>query len=245
MNIGNIPTHILCTLYPGAFYKTPDDEYSHAGEEITLPAADGTLLSGWFYDRGEGSPLVAMYCGNGMNAGDFNFLARRDKTRSYLLINYRGYGSSEGIPSESNIVADARHCLQYARNRLNNRPGPLCLVGYSMGSAVAIQVAAVEQPAQLVLITPFDCYATVIGHEIIAEYPGIADWNSAAVAPHISCPVTIMRAKDDTIVPAASTAALVKAFLTPPVEKSYPGEHNTIMFQEGFIPDFFQQLPQP
>ena len=229
-------------LYPGTFFKDNDVEYGHKEAAITIPAPDGTRLSGWFYNRGEGAPLVAMYCGNGMNAGDFNFIAHTDKTRSYLLINYRGYGSSEGYPTESNIVADARHCLQVARGLLNNRPGPLNLVGYSLGSAVALQVAVHENPARLVLITPFDCYATVVGQEILDKHPGVADWISTDFAPRITCPVTVMRAEDDTLVPPSSTAALVRAFHTPPLEKCYPGEHGTILFQEGCIPDLRKQL---
>lgn len=229
-------------LYPGTFFKHDDVEYGHKEAAITISAPDGTRLSGWFYNRGEGTPLVAMYCGNCMNAGDFNFIAHTDKTRSYLLINYRGYGSSEGSPNETNIVADARHCLQVARSLLNNRPGPLYLVGYSLGSAVAIQVAVEENPARLVLITPFDCYATVIGQEILDETPGIADWISTAFAPRITCPVTVMRAEYDTVVPPTSTAALVRAFHAPLLEKCYPGEHGTILFEEGCLPDLMEQL---
>lgn len=236
----------LIALYPGAVFKRQDSKYGHPEAAIRIPAEDGTLLSGWFYNRGEGTPLVAMYCGNGMNAGDFNFIASRDKTRSYLLINYRGYGSSQGIPTESNIVADARHCLQYARRQLNNRPGPLFLVGYSLGSGVAIQVAAAEKPARLVLITPFDRYARVDRDGLRAKYPGLADWNSAAVAPRITCPVTIMRAEFDTIVSPDSTAVLVQAFRKPPLVLVYPSGHNDILFAPDFMKDFKQQLePEP
>ncbi len=229
-------------LYPGTVFKYSDDRYGHPEAAVSIVTEDGTRLSGWFYNRGEGSPLVVMYCGNCMNAGDFNFIAEADKTRSYLLVNYRGYGSSEGVPTESNIVADARFCLRYARGLLNNRPGPLCLVGYSLGSAVALQVAAAENPARLVLITPFDCYARVVGHHTIAENPGIADWNSLLVAPLITCPVAVMRALGDKVVSPASTAALMRAFSSPPLEKCYPGMHNNILFQPDCLPDLMQLL---
>lgn len=240
---GTIPPHyIIARLYPGCVFKNEDQEYEHAEQAITITAEDGTRLSGWFFNRGEGTPLVAMYCGNGMNAGDFHLVAREDTASSYLLINYRGYGSSEGIPGESHIVADARHCLNVARGLMNNRPGPLYLVGYSLGSGVAVQVAAAEKPDKLILITPFDKYANVIHLPEIAEYPGFADWNSAAVAPSITCPVTIMQAEHDTIVRPSSTAALVQAFSKPPEVRCYDAEHCDILFADGFLHDLIKQF---
>lgn len=240
---GTLPPYpVIARLYPGFVFKNADKEYGHSEHAITITAADGTRLSGWFYNRGEDTPLVAMYCGNGMNAGDFHLVARRDKASSYLLINYRGYGSSEGIPNEPHIVADARHCLNVARSLMNNRPGPLYLVGYSLGSGVAMQVAAAEKPSKLILITPFDNYANVIRLPEMAEYPGFADWNSAAVAPGISCPVTIMRAEHDTIVLPSSTEALVQAFPMPPEVRCYDAEHCDIFLADGFLRDLIQQL---
>lgn len=239
------PYHIITRLYPGAVFKNDDDEYGHAEQAICITTEDGTRLSGWFYNRGEGTPLVAMYCGNGMNAGDFHIVAGKDQANSYLLINYRGYGSSSGIPSEAHIIADARHCLNVARGLMNNRPGPLYLVGYSLGSGVATQVAAAEKPAKLILITPFDRYANVVHLPELAEYPGFADWNSAAMAPHITCPVTIMRAEHDTVVPPASTAALAQAFRTQPEVRCYDAEHNDIFFADGFLHDLRELLSQP
>ena len=235
-------------VYPGSTMQMKDADYGHQAHAITIPATDGTVLRGWFFNRGAETPLVAMFGGNAMNVGAFANIAAADTTRSYLLINYRGYGDSEGQPSEAAIVADARHCIAHARTQLAGSATPLYLVGFSLGSGVATQVAAAEQPDALVLICPFDSITSVACGmvPVLPRLLPIDSWNSAAHAPRITCPVTILRAQYDTIVPPDSTDALIRAFATPPTVISYPAGHNNIFSSPGFTQDLIKALcPAP
>ena len=109
----------------------------------------------------------------------------------------------------------------------------------------AIQVAAAEKTDALVLICPFDSMTEVACNQV-PFFPRILpmdSWNSASYAPGISCPVTIMRAQTDDIVPAESTDKLIQSFRTPPTIKVYPADHNTIFSCPGFTQDIMNALP--
>lgn len=228
---------VQALVYPGASIPMPDAEYGHEAQRVTIAAADGVPLRGWFFNRGAGSPLVAMYGGNAMSVGSFADIAAADTTRSYLLINYRGYGSSEGEPSEQALVADARHCLRYARLKLGGAPASVTLVGFSLGSGVATQVAAAENPDALVLICPFDSITNVACNMVplLPRLLPLDSWRSVDYAPRIRSRVSILRATHDSIVPPAGTDALIRAFrATTPTVHAFPSDHNDIFTAPGF-----------
>jgi len=242
--LGSTPSCINSLVYNGSGKHMPDLTYGHTESAIAFNANDGTTLCGWFFNRGSGSPLVVFYGGNAMNVGNFVSIAAADTSRSYLLINYRGYGNSEGEPSETRLVEDANSCIAQARV-LMGTPGPLSLVGYSLGSGVAMQVAAGKNPASLILICPFDSMTEVACNQV-PFFPRILpmdSWDSAEYAPHITCPVTIMRAQTDDIVPAESTDRLIRSFPATPTIKTYPADHNSIFSCPDFTKDILNALP--
>lgn len=232
-------------VYPGAGMEMPDSRYGCADARVEIKAQDGTALRGWFFNRGKNTPLVIFYGGNAMNVGGFADIATADESRSYLLINYRGYGNSEGEPSESAIVKDARHCLQWARTELG-APASVTLVGFSLGSGVATQVAAAENPTALILVCPFDSI-TEVACNIVPVIPRLLpldSWKSADFAPSILCPVTILRAEHDSIVPPSSTDALIRAFTaSAPTVISFPADHNDIFSAPGFDATLKKAMP--
>lgn len=231
-------------IYPGSAMEIPDASYGHPEQYVTLAAEDGTALRGWFFNRGQGSPLVALYNGNGQNVGEMLPYAAADTTRSYLLINYRGYGDSEGRPRERDMVQDARRNLAWARQQLGGAPASVCLVGFSLGSGVATQVAAAEKPDKLVLICPFDSVESVATGiiPILPRLLALDSWKSVDYAPRIHCPVTILRAAADGIVPPSHTDTLQAAFPSPPQVQSFPAGHNTIFAAPGFTDALYKAI---
>lgn len=226
-------------VYPGAAKDavTADAAFNgfYGGAPYTAyTAADGTVLRGWLLNRGAGKPLVVMYPGNGMSAGDFLPMATTDTERSYLLLNYRGYGSSEGTPSEKNLVQDARYALKQAVQQTG--ASSVALVGFSLGTGVAVQVAAQEPVQALVLICPFDSMENV-ACDIVPLLPRLFlsdTYDSAAYAPQVTCPVTVFRAEQDEIVGAARTESLIRSFGRPVTHHAIPATHNTILASPGF-----------
>ncbi|MBA4020069.1 MAG: alpha/beta hydrolase [Pirellula sp.] len=114
------------------------------GEQITFSASDGTKLSGWYLPRARPRNVVLFACGNG---GNMSYWADYFKTLQLQLdatilgFNYRGYGLSEGSPSEKGVLDDARS----ARRRLAELSGVseerIVLIGRSLGGGVACDLA--------------------------------------------------------------------------------------------------------
>ncbi len=219
---------ILCYVAPrivfvGAWFddtrgSTVADK-TRSMQPISFRTKDGTTLRGWLRNRGAEAPLVVAYGGNNMNVGDFAALARLAPQSSWLLLNHRGYGESEGKPSEENVVRDAREALQHFRKRLGN-PRHVTLLGFSLGTGVATQVAAAEKVQQLILACPFDSVlATGCQHvgPLVHLLP-LDHFRSDLAAPNVRCPVSIFMGTHDSIVPNERTLNLIPCFRNTQVQ---------------------------
>ncbi len=200
-------------------------------QRVAFTTADGTVLRGWLRDCGQGSPLVVAYGGNNMNVGDFAGLARLAAHSSFLLLNHRGYGESEGVPSEEAVVSDARQALHHFRAQLG-QPERVIVLGFSLGTGVATQVAATEPIDQLILACPFDSVAATGRQHVgsIASILPLPAFRSDLAAEQVSCPVTIIMATQDTIVPNERTLELLRHFRHAQLRKVDCG-HNEAMFR--------------
>ncbi|MEW5682872.1 MAG: alpha/beta fold hydrolase [Pseudomonadota bacterium] len=143
------------------------------------------------------------------------------------LMHYRGYGGSSGSPSEQALVADALALY----DQLQAKHSDITVIGRSLGSGVAVQLAAQRKVTQLVLITPFDSL-NALAQRQFPLFP--VKWllkdtyNSVAYAPAINSPTLLLLAEQDEIIGRGHTEALYQAF-TPGVAtlKSYRGSHNS------------------
>ena len=133
--------------------------FTHAASRF-IEAPDGVRLHAWHL---EGAPLV-MYFGG--NAEEVSWMLDRAAAQApgtgWLLIDYRGYGASGGAPSQSALVADALRWHDYARQTLRARE--IFVFGRSLGSGVAVQVAAARPVSGVILVSPFDSLTEVARH---------------------------------------------------------------------------------
>lgn len=212
---------------------------------LQLPMEDGTKLSGWFFNRGPEAPLVMMFGGNNMHIGGFLDVPLADASRSYLLLNYRGYGESEGEPSEEKVVADACLAYDWAVAQLGGHPAAVSAVGFSLGSGVAVQLAARRPLSSLVLVCPFDSLVEV-ACDFVPLLPRLVlrdRFDSAVAAPGIRCPLVILAAEQDSIVRPPHTQKLREAFNRDHLYRSYPCDHNDVFAAPGFAEDLLRTLP--
>ena len=128
--------------------------------DLFIEARDGTRLHAWHI---KGSPLILYFGGN---AEDVSWMlgraARNAAGSGWLLVDYRGYGSSAGSPSEERLVSDAMEWYDYARQKLNAQS--IVVFGRSLGSGVAVQLAAARPVQAVILATPFDSLTNVARH---------------------------------------------------------------------------------
>ena len=184
-------------------------------ESRFIQAADGTRLHAWHVRNAPDTRLMIYFGGN---AEEVSWMLHEAGNRmpgmSWLLVDYRGYGSSGGSPSEAALVADA---VQWY-DELNKTYKTIHLFGRSLGSGVAVQLAAQRPVAGVILVAPFDSMVEVGRH----HYPFLpVRWllrhrfDSAAVAPKIQAPLLCVVAARDEIVPAARAKGLYDAWGGP------------------------------
>ena len=159
------------------------------------------------------SPRAVLYFGG--NAEDASQvvapLARAFPGRSVYAMHYRGYGGSGGTPSELALVADAKRLFQ----QVATKHAGIVVVGRSLGSGIAIQVAAANQVERLVLVTPYDSIAELAAQRFRLFPVGLLlqdQYESVRYAPGIRVPTTLIVADRDQVIPKASSLRLAGRF---------------------------------
>jgi pimeloyl-ACP methyl ester carboxylesterase len=207
-------------------------ESTHADAQTTdfSITHDGVVLRGWVIHPDMPNPIL-YFGGNGERVeGNRSDFADWFPSHSVYLLAYRGYGASDGKPSEAALFADA--VSEFDRIQALHPKQSISVIGRSLGSGVASYLASQRPIAQLVLVTPFDSIIRVAQsafpwlpmHWLIRDH-----YPSASYVTNYTHPVLIVRAGNDDVVPAEDTDRLVQAFPLTPVVINIPGRgHNDI-----------------
>jgi len=144
------------------FYPTHDvakiSDEQCGFESAEFNSTDGVRLHGWYAEAK--SPRAVVLYAHG-NAGDVSSRAnvlrlyRDDLNASILVFDYRGYGRSEGTPSEAGILMDARAARAWLAHRAGVREADIVIVGNSLGGGVAVDLAANDGARGLILENTF------------------------------------------------------------------------------------------
>jgi pimeloyl-ACP methyl ester carboxylesterase len=163
--------------------------------------------------NGVDSPQAVVYLGG--NAEDVSqavaLLATAFQGRAIYAMHYRGYGGSTGSPSEHALVADAGRLFDQVAT---NHQG-IVVVGRSLGSGIALQVAATRRAERLVLVTPYDSIAELAAAQFPLFPVGLLlqdRYESWRYAPRIKVPTTVIVADRDEVIPNASSRRLAERF---------------------------------
>ena len=185
-------------------------------EQVKFTARDGTALAGVLVKPPSRAPLVIYYGGNAEEPTSYAAdVAKTYGDRSVLLMNYRGYGASDGRPGEKALVSDALQLFDWAAQRGDIDGTRIALHGRSLGTGVAVQVAAARPARCVVLTSPFDS-ARDVAKKIYPWLPvGLLirhPFDSLAVAPNVHIPVLVLMGGADTLIPPAHSEALAAAW---------------------------------
>lgn len=132
-------------------------------EEAFMTCADGYTINGLFAPGSENKPTVLIFHGNAGNITHRDFLIRGFHSLGYsvLIIDYHGYGKSEGAPSEENLYLDGEAARAWLGKEKNTAPGDTVLFGKSLGSGVAIELATRHTFKGLIVESGFTSLASV------------------------------------------------------------------------------------
>lgn len=195
-------------------------------------------LRGWAINPGQ--PRALLYFGGNAEAIEFDASDFRDLIpgTSVYLLPYRGYSGNPGIPGETALFADALA----AYDDISKRHAAVDVIGRSLGSGVAMHVAAERPVGRLLLVTPFDSVVRV-GQEQYPYFPisllAKDRFDSYLRAPRVNARVLMLTGDRDTIIPAANSEALRRSFRTAPQACVLAGYgHNDI----SMAPDYWPML---
>jgi fermentation-respiration switch protein FrsA (DUF1100 family) len=243
------------------FFPTPEIIYTPAQmgleyEDVYFTTEDGQQLHGW-YVPGNTDLTLLWFHGNG---GNISHRAPEIAQIHYRLganifiFDYRGYGRSEGVPSEMGTYRDARAALAYLQGRADVNPSKIVYFGRSLGAAVAVELAARHQPPLgLVLIAPFASLSDMA--RIIYPFLPAAPWlvrgryNSLAHISNIPCSLLILHGDQDTVVPISQGRKLYDAANEPKNFQALPGAGHDDTYIAGgaaywdTLSEFLGELP--
>jgi pimeloyl-ACP methyl ester carboxylesterase len=199
-----------------------------------LVGEDGVRVRGWLVGGAirRASPLLIYFGGNGEEVSWLVAEFSRVADRAALLMNYRGYGLSDGHPSEAMLYQDALALYDRATRRPDIDPGRIIVMGRSLGTGVATYLASQRPVAGVVLISPYDTLVQVAR----GAYPFLPvnlllrhRFESVERAPSIHAPLLALVAARDNIVRPERSRALVQAWGGPARLEVLDGvDHNSI-----------------
>jgi uncharacterized protein len=195
-------------------------------------------LHGWFIP-GPGPLSLIWLHGNAGNIAHRLPWVKELRNRlglNVFIFDYRGYGLSDGSPSEENTYQDARDALAYLRSRSDVEPERIVYFGKSLGGAIALQLATEEAPYRLVLQSTFTSLLDLAR----LHYPFIpigllrSRYASIEKIGSLEVPLLIVHGSDDEIVPLEQARRLYAAANEPKRLFVLEGaRHNTILDEGG------------
>ena len=176
----------------------------------------GTRLHGWVLNPGRRGAVIYFGGNSEMISERREYFEEVFRDYSVYLFNYRGYGNSEGRPTEAGLFSDALAIY----DRVEQQHQSIIAYGRSLGSGIAVHLAAERPLDRLILLTPYDSIAAV-GQQSYPLFPVrllIRDrFDSAARAGEIREPVMIAAAGRDRVIRLPRTLALKQAFGDAPL----------------------------
>ena len=189
-------------------------------EELNITAADKKKLHGWLVKPEEAgkAPLIIYFGGNAEEVSWLIAEVPRLKGWAVGLVNYRGYGLSEGRPGEQALYGDALAVYDSLARRADIDAERIVVMGRSIGTGVATYLAQHRPIKGAILICPFDSLVS-IGKK---HYPFLPvallfkhSFDSLSRAAAIKIPLLALIAKDDEIVPRESALRLIEQLGRP------------------------------
>jgi len=202
---------------------------------VHITADDGVRLHGWWVPAEPERAVLLFFHGNAGNISD-----RLDSIRifheldlSVFIFDYRGYGQSEGVPSEQGTYRDAEAAWRYLTEQRHIEPSRIVMFGRSLGVAVAAESAARHAPKAVILESGF----TSIRAMARAAMPWLpvgpflrTRYDTVRNVARIACPVLVVHSRDDEVIPFAQGQELFNAVRGPKAFRELRYGHN-----DGFI----------
>ncbi|XP_006459634.1 hypothetical protein AGABI2DRAFT_201991 [Agaricus bisporus var. bisporus H97] len=201
-------------VYPAAFWPLESPPKPSMWDlpytDVVVTTSDNVQLKCYLIQHSTPRATVIMFHGNGMNHGFMLYHSKKyfSLECNILTVSYRGYGDSQGVPSERGLQRDAQGALDWVLAHDELAGLPIVVYGLSLGGAVAIDVASrnTDKIAALILENTFTSIPDIV-HDwpIIGYFSFLCTqrWNSACKLARIpaSLPILFLSGRSDYVVP--------------------------------------------
>ena len=208
-----------------------------AFEEVFFTASDGVRLCGWFVPNPQAKETILFLHGNAGNISNrLEVIALfKDLPANVFIIDWRGYGKSQGWPTEQGLYADALAAYRYLVDERGCAPDSIVVYGKSLGGNVAVDLASKAQIKALICDSAFSSaedMATIVFPLLPAKYFLSVKFDALAKIAKVTCPKLIIHAREDEIVPFRLGEKLFASAAEPKEFLVVSGDHNQIVFED-------------
>jgi hypothetical protein len=204
-------------------------------EDIYLETSDGVKINAWFIPA-DNAEYTALFChGNG------GCLAHRVETIelyhklgiNFFVFDYRGYGLSNGKPTENGLYLDTEAAWQFLVGEKQIPPDKIALIGRSLGGAVAARLAAKKQPRRLICESSFVSIPEA-GRDLYPCFPARLlsrySFPTGDFLKQVKCPALIIQSRDDKVVKFSHGQKLFALANEPKTFLELTGAHDDCYF---------------
>ncbi|GAB4433404.1 MAG: alpha/beta hydrolase [Turneriella sp.] len=214
-------------------FPAPDYRFTPALPGGQMVTARGERTAYGYYARG-GKKLVVFFHGNGEVMGSMQDLAIEmlRQGMSVLLAEYPGYGYAAAYrASETNLYSDAQLLMETVQREKQHSRADTVLWGFSLGTGVAVEMAARGLGGSLVLMAPFTSMVALAEKHFtpLARLLVVDRFDNAAKAARIALPVLIIHGDRDQVIPVAQARQLAKLFPQARYLEVTGADHNDIL----------------
>jgi len=221
-------------------------------QDANFAAADGTNLHGWYVRHAQPKAHALLLHGNAGNvtllADTLRILNRRHQL-AVLALDYRGYGRSEGKPTEEGVLLDARAARKWLAEKEGIAESDVVLMGFSLGGGVAVDLAAEDGARGLVLANTFTSLPDVAEHHMSwlpMSWLMTMRMNSLEKIKEYRGPLLVSHGDADEVIPYEQGLALFQAANEPKrLVTVSGGKHNDPQPEEYRVAlhQFIAELP--
>jgi uncharacterized protein len=222
---------------PSRSFENNGQELGRPMEVVSIETADGVVLNAWFFPADADAPRadwVWLLCHG--NAGNISHRLRHasvllDTGAAALLFDYRGYGRSQGRPSEAGTYLDAQAAHAWLGQR-GYDPARIMVLGESLGGAVGAELALRETVGGLALVAAFTSVPDM-GAELFPWLPvrwlGTIGYRTVDKLAEVQVPVMVIHGPADSLVPFRHAERNYAAIRGPKQLWTIPGDHNDFL----------------
>ena len=225
---------LMVVMHPRFIYPFQDRPFAGQGyETIQISDASQAIV----YKGTSGSPVIVYFMGNAGALEFFRPMLDHHKAagRSIVAMTYPGGGGVPGRTTETGLKQSAMKLMAAIPDLVPD--GPVIVQGYSLGTGIALHVAARHKVDAVVLSAPYDALCRLMARASVlpACLLPVQRWQSAKDAPNVSAPTLVLHGTADTLIPISEGARLAARL---PMHEFIPVEgagHNNLFGQPGFM----------